>query len=363
MQLGLARCLAVGAAGAVGAVGLAFALSPLTPVGEARAAVPSPGLFFDPPVLLLGGLAIALAVLLAGAWPCWRAARMRVGIQGPASTEAARRPSSVVALLARAGGSAPALIGTRQALERGRRPNSPPAGSALAGAVLAMAAVTATAIFGASLAHLLATPSLYGDDYALGTPPGGTAAPPGIDVTRLLGSLVAPLPGVTQITVGGASDGTAGAATVSVLALSSVKGPLLLSIVAGRAPSAPGEVALGAATMRALHTHLGSTVAIAPVTETVSYRVVGEASFPFEYDGATGGLGTGAAMTIGGVVAAGCPPSQCTPSSAPIVYIGFAHDEAGRASLARVEAEASNPSGPLFYLSLQPPQANTPSSL
>jgi len=363
LQLGLARCLAVGVAGSVGAIALAYALSPLTPVGEARQSVTARGLVFDPALLLLGGLAIVVAVLAVGVWPCWRATRARTGFQGGGEAAAVRRPSSVVVWLSRAGGSPAALIGTRQALERGRSPSSPPAGSAIAGAVLAIAALTGTAIFGASLAHLLATPRLYGDDYSLGTPPGGTAAPSGVDVTEVLDSLVAPLPGVTQISVGGASAGTAGSATVSVLALASLKGPPLLSIVSGRSPSGPGEVALGAATMRQLHTRVGSTVVIAPVTQTVTFRVVGEASFPFEYDGATGGLGNGVAMTVDGVIAAGCPPEECTTTQSPIVFVGFARDATGRASLAKVEAEARDPNSPLFYLSLGPPSANTPTSL
>ena len=77
--LGTARNLVVALVGAAGAVIVAFALSPLTPVGEARLAEPSTGLAFDPLVLLLGALATVVVVLLLGIWPAVRASRVRIG--------------------------------------------------------------------------------------------------------------------------------------------------------------------------------------------------------------------------------------------------------------------------------------------
>ena len=53
VTLGTARNAVVAITGALGAVVVAFALSPLTPVGEARLAEPSTGLAFDPLVLLV----------------------------------------------------------------------------------------------------------------------------------------------------------------------------------------------------------------------------------------------------------------------------------------------------------------------
>ena len=56
----LVRALLIGAAGGAWAVLLAVLASPLTPVGEARIAVPSPGtMSFDPVVLLLGMVVLA----------------------------------------------------------------------------------------------------------------------------------------------------------------------------------------------------------------------------------------------------------------------------------------------------------------
>src|SRR4029077_10395241 len=62
-----------------------------------------------------------------------------------------------------AGLPAPALIGIRHAFERGR--DGQPVGTALLGTVLAVAALCATGVFGASLTHLISTPALYGEPF------------------------------------------------------------------------------------------------------------------------------------------------------------------------------------------------------
>ena len=155
----LARALLIGVVGAAGAVLLAVLVSPLTPVGEARIAVPSPGtMSFDPVVLPLGAL--------AGAGRCDRGVGLARGALGPvAAQSAAQQPAApVVAAVgratARAGLPATALVGIRHALERGR--DGQPVGTALLGTVMAVAALCATAVFGASLTHLVSSPALYG---------------------------------------------------------------------------------------------------------------------------------------------------------------------------------------------------------
>ena len=69
VALGMASTLLVALVGAAGALALAYALSSLAPVGDARLAEPSTGLRFDGPVLLLGALATVLVVLALGLWP------------------------------------------------------------------------------------------------------------------------------------------------------------------------------------------------------------------------------------------------------------------------------------------------------
>jgi transaldolase len=62
----MATTLLIAVAGVIGGVALAFVLSPFAPLGEARLADPSPGLAFDPYILLPGALAAIIVVLALG---------------------------------------------------------------------------------------------------------------------------------------------------------------------------------------------------------------------------------------------------------------------------------------------------------
>ena len=75
--VGLARNLIVAVVGAAGAVVIAFVLSPVAPLGEARVAETSSGVRFDPVVLPLGALATVIGVFALGAWPVIKATRTR----------------------------------------------------------------------------------------------------------------------------------------------------------------------------------------------------------------------------------------------------------------------------------------------
>jgi ABC-type lipoprotein release transport system permease subunit len=306
IALGSARNVVIAMAGALGAVVLAFALSPLAPVGEARLAEPSPGLDFDPLVLLVGALAIVIVVAALGLWPSVRASRVRVG----ESQSGRFRRSPIVTRLS--GTSAPpsALIGVRHALERGRGVASVPVGTALFGTVIAVTALCATAVFGTSLSHLTTTPKLYGQDYQLdfnfnqGNPTKELAA---VQRDRE----------VTGIMIGTEDEISINGVSVLSVAGKALRGPLLISKVDGRLPSGVDDISLGNSTLRQVHAHVGSNVRATfqvPTggTRTVSFHVVGTASFPSSL--ALGGLGTGAALTQAGFVNALCPsgPSQAS---------------------------------------------------
>jgi hypothetical protein len=131
VQFGLARAFVIAVAGAAGAAALAAALSPLTPVGEARLAAADPGaVSLDPLVTLIGLPGLVAAVLLLSLWPAIRHARPR--------RSAALPPPAGLAVSV---------------------------GTALLGMVLAVTALSATAVFGASLAQLINSPALYGAPY------------------------------------------------------------------------------------------------------------------------------------------------------------------------------------------------------
>jgi hypothetical protein len=141
-------------------VALATLLSPLTPVGEARLATGSPGaVAIDPLVTLAGALATLVIVVALSVWPAIRHARLS------RSDPPRRTAAAAVRAAAWIGGPPSALIGVRYALERGRGPQSVPVGTALLGMVLAVAALCATAVFGASLTRLISSPALYGVPY------------------------------------------------------------------------------------------------------------------------------------------------------------------------------------------------------
>ena len=303
--LGTARNLMLALAGAAGAVVVAFALSPLTPVGEARVAEPSTGLAFDSLVLLFGALATVVVVLLLGLWPAVRASRVRAG--GDQASEA--HPSAIVAKVAGAGAPPSAVIGVRHAVERGRGAASVPVGTALFGSVLAVMALCATVVFAASLTHLTTTPALYGSDYQLSISSANQA--PGNP-----SSWVATLEhdrSITAIMLAATSEVTIDGHDVIALAGKAERGPILLSTVDGRLPTGDDEMALGVTTLHQVGAHVGSVLGVTvqvPTggSRTVPFRVVGTASFPSDAGG--GGLGTGSAFTMAAYLNAVCPPGH-----------------------------------------------------
>ena len=143
-----------------------------------------------------------------------------------------RRPSAVVARVAALGAPPSVVVGVRHALERGRGANSAPVGTALLGTVLAVTALCGTAVFGSSLAHLNATPSLYGNGYQLVIYSGEGN---GIETPQLLSTLEHEK-GITGVTLGTGGTVSIGKATVTTFGAGGCRGPVFLSIVSGRFP-------------------------------------------------------------------------------------------------------------------------------
>ena len=302
--LGMVRNLVVGLVGAVGAVVLAAALSPLAPVGEARLAESSTGLAFDTVVLLLGAVATIGVVLVLGIWPAVRVARSlrsadRAYVSGP---------SRVVALLAAMGARPSALIGVRNTVQQQSRGPGVPVGTALLGTTLAVVALCGTAVFGASLSHLTATPNLYGDTFQLNINDVNSGGP-NLAILRNLEHDRA----VTGITKGIAPPPVSvDNVAVNAIAGTPIRGELLLAAVDGHIPNGVGQIGLGATTMSQVGAHVGSVVRVTVALpsggkRTVPFRVVSQISFPV-LGGGIVGLGNGAAFTIAGYEAVVCPP-------------------------------------------------------
>jgi hypothetical protein len=305
--LGLTRTLAIGLVGISAGIGLGVLLSPLTPVGEARLAESSRSFDFDVPVSAIGA-AVAL-VLLLGIALLSDLRTMRAESLG--QTRLAR-PSPIVTWLTSVGVRPSVLIGVRRALERGGGRNSVPIGSAILGSILAVTALCATSVFGASLSHLTASPTLYGQPFDVFLNIYSSPTAP----TKMLSDLQHTR-GITRITGGFGADVRINGKTVDALAGDPIRGNLLLTTVSGRPPRSSREISLGATTMRELGTHVGLVVAVtAPVPggglHTSSFRVVGTTVFPPDFG--AGGLGTGAVFTYGGFLGAQCASGRSQAS-------------------------------------------------
>ena len=306
---GMIATLLVAVAGAAIGTGLAVLLSPLTPVGLARVAELSTGFTFDTVVLGPGAGVAVLVVLAVGTWPTVRTARRAVRAGATEVAHGRPRASRIAVLLAGAGAPPSALIGVRHALERGYGRAAVPARTALLGSVLAVAALSAAVVFGASLGHLTGTPALYGQPYdAWFSPSGSGNAASAAQFSALVTTLERD-PDITDITIGGGGGVMIDGRVVSAIAGASLRGPLTLVTSGGRLPSTTSEVALGATTLRQLGAQIGSRVRVtvqqpAGGTRTSVYRVTG--TVVFAPSDATGGLGTGAAFTLDGLLTPQC---------------------------------------------------------
>ncbi len=309
--LSMLRSLTVAVAGAAGGMALATLLSPLAPVGEARLAEPSPGLFFDAAVIGVGALATVAVVLVLGVLPALRSARVR----GAADRVPAAHPSAVASAAAAAGAPPGAVIGIRRALERGRGTRTVPVG-------------TAPALYGAPF-----------QAYFNNSGPGGLA---GSSLLRELRRDRA----ISRITLVSVPAIAVNNVSARAIAATAVRGRMLLSAAEGRLPSGNDQIALGASTMRRIGARIGSLVRVTVtspdgVPHARRFRVVGLLAFPGDFG--TGGLGTGGALTTAGYIAAQCPPSpgqaECRRAAgarpADVVLVRAVPGPAGSAALAR----------------------------
>jgi FtsX-like permease family len=289
----------VGTAGAVViggllAVAVAFAVSPLAPIGPVRAVYPGRGFAADWTVLALGALALVVLLLAAAVSGAALAAPYRLA----AARARPGRPGLAEAVL-RAGVPPSTAIGARFALDAGRA-NRGSSRWVLVGAVTALLVVSATLTFGHSLQNLIAQPSLYGWnwDYAVQSSDG-----------------YGPVPNSTVQTVVGQHDHGVAESGVwfATLQLDGVEVPVLLAyprsavappIVAGHGLQGKNQILLGAATMAQLHKQLGDTVAMrfAPTRPRLAtpLTIVGVATMPAI--GIAEGLHT--SMGVGAVVPA-----------------------------------------------------------
>lgn len=261
--------------GAILAVLGASLASPLMPIGPARVAEPDPGISVDLTVVLAGFGAFMVVFTAIALWIAWRTTR-NTATATSSPRGFVRSPSRVVDLLTRAGLRPSAVTGARMAVEQGRGRTAVPVRGAVAGMTLAVAAIIAVTIFSANLTRLISTPKLYGDTWSFALDNQFNASSRQ-DIMHLLHKV----PGVTAAAGGTyGDDSTLDGQAVPMVGIDPLVGSVFPTIVQGRAPHGPGEVALGAATMRRLNVAMGDTVALRSQGKSHTLRVVGVVVLP-----------------------------------------------------------------------------------
>jgi putative ABC transport system permease protein len=289
----------VAVAGMALAIPAAYLLSWFTPIGLARRAEISPGFAFDA-AALLGGAAV-LALLLAGRAALAAPRAVRTG----ARAAAADRPGGGLAgRLAGRGLSPAAASGIQLAFEPGRGRAAVPVRAAIVGMAAALAAVLAALVFGASVSHVIGDPAVAGWDWdvTVGNPHSGDISAQA--VPRLRADTF-----VSGFTVTAMGDALLdGRDDVTLVGLQTVTGRVVPPVLAGRLPTAPGEIALGGRELRALGKSVGDTVLASGPHGHVPLRVTGEVVLSPEITNEQTQLGSGAVMTMQGAAAVSGSP-------------------------------------------------------
>ena len=321
----------------------AVAVSPLAPVGAVREFDPARGVAGGSAGARGRGCLLAAALLAVLAVLAWRSVRPRGGIP-------AARASSAAAAAAAAGLPVSAVVGTREALERGAGRRPVPVLATLAGSVVAVMAVTMAVVFGASLTGLVANPARYGWNWTLlMDSQGGYESWPAKQMDRL----VSGQPGVTgwstfaftQIPIDGQS--------LPVLGLTRHLGSVEPPTTSGHPIAGPGQIELGVATLRQLGKRIGNKVTVGSGRDRRTLTIVGTVTLPSIGLTLTDhvSLGRGAMLADSTLLAAQglSPDLPAQQSNAPVsvpafpsaVAIDLAPGASGKALVARISRRRS----------------------
>jgi hypothetical protein len=158
--------------------------------------------------------------------------------------------------------------------------------------------------------HLHATPRLHGWAFDGAFVAGGTdPATFPAKFPRLAAD-----PDVTGLAYGGVVDIILDGEPIEAYALEQVKGSLVHpTLLEGRAPAGPGEIALGTGSLRQLHRSVGGTVVAAGKTGPQRLRIVGRAAYP-EF-GSNGDV-----LHTGSITDAGLARLQSQPVTALVLF-------------------------------------------
>jgi putative ABC transport system permease protein len=314
-SISLLQVAAVAFVGGVIAVTFGVLASPIMPLGAARVAEPSPGIDVDVAVLGLGFIAVVVLLVAAVAWPSWR---LSADTQTTSERRAAGPRSRGMAWLSVSAAPVTASLGIREALDPDAARGSVPVRSALVGTILSILMVVGTLTFGTNLVHLVTTPQLYGQTWQAAIDTQFQTIP-----TSFIRASVNHRPGVVAWTDGNFGTVDVMNSHIPAIGLSQGAGPLVgPTLVTGRLPTRPDEIALGASVLRSIDRHVGQDLTARVSGVQRKMHIVGQAVFPaFDQGSFTAtDLGLGAVVTAADLV----PPGQSTSGSYVFFLVRFA---------------------------------------
>ena len=293
-------------AGGLLGTGIAIVASPLMPIGPARLAEPSPGIAVNLAVLGAGLAVTVLVPMLLVLPSIWRAAGPGAGPLGVAEPPNPGRASRLGSALGLAG-SLTGGIGVRMALEPGRGRTAVPVRSALAGTVVAVTAVVASAVFGASLLGLVGVPHRYGQNWTQSVDFMTPTTPKSLAVR-----FMATQPLVSGYALGDFGQLAVNRRVVPAIGVDPVRGHGFVTLLAGLLPDGPGEIALGQQTLRATHAAIGQQVRASISGRARPMRVVGEVVLPAFTEGGSSATDLGQGAVVGtSLLSTPYPPTHC----------------------------------------------------
>ena len=264
-------------AGVLAGLAVAVLASSALPLGLARRADPVHGLRADWQVLGAGFAAALIAV-----WAC-AAVVVRRWVQPRGSGDGSTRTATIARVAAALGLRPVPSVGSHLALATGRgRAHLPvvPTLVALAGTIAVVAGSLAVR---SSLVELAGDDELYGQPWDV-----LVAAEP--SERDDVGRQFAADPRVAGVEAAHTGEinvsGVDGAVRqVGAVGLEGLTGPMWLAVLDGRAPSEPGEIAVGTATLRALDLSLGDVTTVSGPCGERRVEVVGRAAVPLLLSG------------------------------------------------------------------------------
>ena len=217
------------------------------PIGSARRAEPSPGIDID--LLALGGGGLVLLALLSLAAVVGALRTVRIGLDG---SVASRSRTPTASLLASGRFSPSSQLGVAMALDPGEGRTAVPVRSALVGAAFGVAGVAAALTFGSGLDALVDDPAASGWNWTFRADVADEDLETLIDVD-----------GVDDVGRIDFGQVVAGGRRLTGVSMIAEHGAPSFTVVDGRMPSGPREVALGPNTASELRAGIGDTIHLA----------------------------------------------------------------------------------------------------